>query len=41
MNNWIVSPIITPPPSRERLVVIPKSFRSISAVAEKPARLLP
>ena len=40
MNSWIVSPITTPP-SMGMLVVMSKSLRSISPVAENPARVPP
>jgi hypothetical protein len=41
MNSWMVSPITTPPPSIGMLVVMLKPFRSISPVAENPARVPP
>jgi hypothetical protein len=38
MNSRMVSPMTTPPPSMGMLVVMSKSVRSTSPVAEKPAR---
>jgi hypothetical protein len=41
MKTWIRSPTSTPPPSKGMLVLMPKSPRLSSVVAEKPARVPP
>jgi len=40
-EDLILSPTTTPPPSMGMLVVMPKSWRLISVVAENPARVPP